>query len=267
MRGGVLENSKWLPGRKVLILLLLLISLPSTSAFGQKKLTIAAENDWYPYTAERNGNIEGWGVDVIRSAYAAVGIEVNFVALPFTRCLHEVSINAQLGCFNVVKDVSTGPRFLFHKIPIYTNQTGIYAMKTSKVPLKVKPTDLEGYTVGYTNGYTYGDYLMETTKIKKSYAINDISNLKMLALNRHQYSLIGTFNASFLLHQYRKDFTELPVLTGVLDEQPLYVAFSKSNKLSQYAARKLDQGLKILKASGEYKRIKQKWDDKFQVVP
>lgn len=90
--------------------------------------TLIAEDDWFPYTAERNGVIEGFGVDVIRAAYAAVGVEVKFKATPFSRCLMQVENGDDLGCFNTVKESDTEKRFLFHKQPLYENVTGIFDM-------------------------------------------------------------------------------------------------------------------------------------------
>ena len=50
------------------------------------QLTLAGEDDWYPYTALKDGKLRGFSVDIIESAYAAVNVKVRFKSVPYARC-------------------------------------------------------------------------------------------------------------------------------------------------------------------------------------
>ena len=57
-------------------LLLLFLMGAATEAFAQQRVTLVAENDWFPYSAERHGEPEGMAVDLVRAAYKAAGVEL-----------------------------------------------------------------------------------------------------------------------------------------------------------------------------------------------
>jgi len=248
------SRRQWLNGA---LALTLIASLPQTRA--AQTITLTAEDDWFPFTALRNGQVEGFSVDVIRAAYAAVGVDVKFNAMPFNRCLAQVEFGTDLGCFNIVRQSETEKRFLFHKVPLFKDIGGIYDMEKSGLPSRVSPKDLIGHRVGYTLGDTYGDFLDKAEGIRREMAPTKLLNLKKLTAGRQEYSLISVSIAAYLFKTYEADFPVRPRLVGVVSEQEMHVGFSYKRPDSAAAAGKLDAGLLVIRKNGTYKMIEDKW--------
>ena len=51
------------------------MSLLSPAGAGER-VVLVAEDDWYPYSAKRNGQSEGLSVDIVRAAFASAGVTV-----------------------------------------------------------------------------------------------------------------------------------------------------------------------------------------------
>ena len=229
------------------------------SAHAAKSITLIAEDDWYPYSAQRNGVSEGFVVDVIRSAYATVGVDVKFKVASFKSCMKQVEEGVEIGCFDINLDNDTNSRFLFHNEALFVDTGGIYDMEKSGFPDKVTPQNLVGYRVGYTNGDTYGEYLDNAPGIQREYAMSDVSNLKKLVAGRQDYSLISTITAQFIFKTHAADFPVLPRLVGIISNQKMFVGFSLKRAESKEAAALLDEGLIKIRADGTYKKIETQW--------
>ncbi len=236
-----------------------LMVLGHAQAQAVKSITLVAEDDWYPYSAQRKGVSEGFVVDVIRSAYAAVGVDVKFKVASFKSCLVQVEEGVEIGCFDINLDTDTGSRFLFHNEPLFIDTGGIYDMEKSGLPDKVIPENLIGYRVGYTNGDTYGEYLDKEPGIHREFAMSDLSNLKKLTVGRQDYSLVSTISAQYIFKTHAEDFSVLPRLVGVISNQKMYVGFSLKRAESKEAAALLDEGLLKIRADGTYKKIESQW--------
>ena len=48
---------------------------------------IGAEDDWYPFTALREGKVQGMSADLVRAAFAASNTRVELVPYPYSRCM------------------------------------------------------------------------------------------------------------------------------------------------------------------------------------
>ena len=45
-------------------------------------LRIGAEDDWYPYTALRDGQVQGMSVDIVKAAFAATSPDIELLPYP-----------------------------------------------------------------------------------------------------------------------------------------------------------------------------------------
>ena len=50
-------------------------------------LRIGAEDDWYPYTALRDGQVQGMSVDIVKAAFAATSTDIELLPYPYARCM------------------------------------------------------------------------------------------------------------------------------------------------------------------------------------
>ena len=253
-------SSKKLLSRFISVLLCCCSFLGSACSQAET-ITIVGEDSWYPYSAVKDGQNRGFAVDVIKAAYAAVNIDVKFIATPYSRCLMLVQSGQELGCFDSLKDTALEADFIFHKEAIFKASVGIYARidsPQSRVS-KVNVQELHKYVIGVTHGYTYGSAFESDTRIVREPAPNDLSNLRKLLLGRSDYSLIYTRIADYLTSVHPDEFKGKIQQTGILLEDSLYVSFSKRRPESQHYANALDQGLRQIKTNGVYAVIEKKW--------
>lgn len=243
----------------------LAMSFTCNAALAVRTLTLVAEDDWYPYSAQQNGVSEGYAVELVRAAYAAVGVDVRFKVASFKSCMKQVEDGTELGCFDVNQDDDTRKRFIFPKEYLFVDTGGIYDMASSKQPDRITMHDLVGFRVGYTNGAVYGDYLDHAQGIQREFAMSDLSNLRKLIAGRQDYSLISTAVANYLFKTYPDDFAVKPRLVGLVTNQKLYVGFSKKRPEAAEAASLLDEGLAKIRANGIYSKIEIEWLGTFRL--
>ncbi|MDO8702557.1 MAG: transporter substrate-binding domain-containing protein [Undibacterium sp.] len=221
-------------------------------------ITLVSEDNWYPYAAFKDGKISGFAVDIVEAAYAKVGIKVQFISAPYSRCLMLARTGQALGCFDSTNDVALAPNYLFHKEPLFKAVIGIYA-KSAAQPAPVKVSDLRGHKVGFTHEYTYGDEVETDKKIVREVAPSDLSNLRKLLIGRSDYSLIYTRIFDYLQVTYPAEFNGKIRQVGVVIEDKLFVSFSKIWPDASRYAKLLDQGLIGIRADGTYQKLEKKW--------
>jgi len=225
-----------------------------------ESITLIGEDDWYPYAGLQNGKLQGLAVDLIAAAYAAVNLKVEFQAAPYARCLMLVETGQALGCFDSLKDSNLSQRFLFHQVPVFEAEIGIYAPADSNAS-GLRAEDLRGQRLGLTHGYTYTDAIDRDPSILREEAPTDLSNLRKLLLRRSDYSLVYSRVVDYLQRRYAHEFRGKLKKVGTLTIDKLYVSFSKKRPESQRQADLLDQGLRLLKQDGSYDKIIQRWQN------
>lgn len=243
------------------ILLGLVIALTVSSA-NAENISIVAENDWYPYSADRGGKADGFAVDVVSAAFKSMGVDVNFKVMPYARGLDETKKGTELAVFNTTKTTNNENDYLWPKNSLFSAAIVLYAPASSNESgLSVK--DVEGKTVGITNGYEYGTAFDTNKNIKKDAAVDDKTMMRKLAAGRTQYGAIYEKVAKVVISENKGDLEGKVKQVGVITSDNLFVAFSKSHKDGAKYRDLLDKGLEKIRASGEYKKIEEKWDKKF----
>lgn len=253
--------AKWILGVSGLCLCLmssLLISVSVAADDAVPTIVLVGEDEWYPYSAYKDGKLQGLAVDVIEAAYAAVNVKVKFKTAPYARCMMLAESGQELGCFDSLKDSKLLKSHLFHQEPIFKAEIGIYALADAKEhSLKVR--DLKGKHVGVTHGYTYSDEIDGDQLILREVAPTDLSNLRKLVLKRSDYSLVYTRVVDYLVSKYPGEFKDKIRQVGSLNQSDLYLSFSKYRPESTKFANLLDAGLRKIRKNGVYAEIEQKW--------
>jgi polar amino acid transport system substrate-binding protein len=98
-----------------------LISILAAQAHAERIL-IAAEDDWAPYSAKRADSPEpdGFTPTLVREIFARRNIEVEFVTVPFSRCLHYAETGHTVACFNVTITEANRNKFYWHPPRCFT---------------------------------------------------------------------------------------------------------------------------------------------------
>lgn len=230
----------------------------TASAWAIDKVRIGAEDDWRPYSYASGGAPVGFAVDIVKAAWAAAGVSLELVPLPYARCMRMVDNGDLDGCFDTLRDARTEPHYLWHRQPLFKARIAIYGRAGPHDGKVLGLADLVGRRIGVTNGYDYGEAFDNDSRMVRDPAVSDLVTLRKLVAGRVDYALVYDRVASHIADLY-PELAPLFVQRGVLVEPLLYLSFRrKGDDLTTLIAR-FDRGLEQIRKSGEYARIEARW--------
>lgn len=226
-------------------------SVPATAVSPDKIITIAAEDNWPPFSDEKG---RGLSYTLVQAALRQSGYQLKTVVVPYARALYYTEHNMVDGCWNVTKQQSTKSRFLLHQVPLFRASSSFYYYKTAKSFSSVA-TIPNRTVVGVILGYEYGD---EFEQHKKRFHLVEVSTheqlVKLLQADKLDVALFFDDVLSFYLKQWQ--LSDPLIIRGEENfVSELFIAFDKNNQQSQQKADALDQGLLQLQQSGQYQRL------------
>jgi polar amino acid transport system substrate-binding protein len=236
---------------------LLFGALLIASSPGAEGILIGAEDDWYPYTAVRDGQIVGMTADLVRSAFAASGTPVELVAYPYARCMQLVHQGALAGCFNTAPDAEVMRDYRLSDEPLFTGEILLWAPRDGAAPV-TSLAALAGKRVATVNGYEYGPAFDSAAAVVRVPVRRDLNGFLMLLYGRVDYVIAyrGTSQALFDAHAELRD-RFVPVAT--VHRPQLHVSFSPQNADAPLLRQRFDEGMRRLHASGRYDEILKTW--------
>lgn len=236
--------------------LLLLLTLSANAS--AETITVGAEDDWAPYSSVVNGKAQGFAVDVVREAFAAVGVTVEFEVLPYARCLAKARAGKLIGCFDAVPNGMIAPHYLWHEHPLFTTHMNVYAL-AGAAEHDMTAARLEGKTVGVARDYEYGDEFDLDTKIVRRVVDKNEQGFKMLQAGRIQYMAAEQRIADALFRRYPQAFGGKFKVAGTVSTPGLYMAFTKDVPDGARYLAKFNTGYTIIRSNGKYKDIEKRW--------
>lgn len=242
--------------KPLLCSLLCLFSL--CHALAAEVVTVGAEDDWAPYSSVVDRQARGFAVDVVREAYALVGITAKFDVLPYARCMAATKAGTLVACFDAVPNAMIAKDYLWPEQPLFTTHMNVYALADSSASGMVA-AKLEGRTVGVERGYEYGDEFDLNTKIIRKVVDKNDQGFKMLLARRIEFMAAEERIANALFARYPAEFGGKFKLVGTVATPGLYIAFSKSAPDSARLLRKFNEGYAMLRNSPRYRAIEAKW--------
>lgn len=248
--------------KKAILLAALLMAAGLTIGAGlvsARSLTLAAEDDFYPFSAVLDGELVGFVPALTRAAFNAVGTEVQFQPGPFSRVLYLVESGRLVGGFTGAIDDSNRSTFHWHKTPVGTVNLAIWA-RTDESGKGLGVEDLEGQDVSVTRGFFNTDEVDQNPRINRIIAPSDESSLEMLALGRSDFALVTDKIGQSIVRGKAESATERNVeIVGFIDEVDLYVFFSKARPEGKAASELFQRGLEAIIADGTYDRLARQW--------
>lgn len=224
-----------------------------TFSVNAETIKLYSEENYDPLS---NKTHTGLAQKIVKAAYKAASIEVEFISLPFARLLKTIKYGNAVGGLNLIKTGDANNHFVFPKSPIYTVHTHFYFKKNSKYIIN-QLTDLDNanIVIGQVNGFMYSTKFNER-KFSRYKVQTEEQLVKMLWLDR----VDGIYITKELMEFYCKnlkisadDFYFLPNIGK--KEVPLYVAFNNKNLKAHYFASKFDEGLAAIKLTEQYTYI------------
>ncbi|MGQ0596821.1 substrate-binding periplasmic protein [Aquabacterium sp.] len=235
-----------------------------TSAMATEVVTVAAEDDWAPYSsmrADRSGP-EGLAPALVKAAFKTQDVEVQFQVVPFSRCLHYAEKGTVVGCFDTTRTEANKDLFYWHPTPLFREELGIFG-RADAPSRELTQKDLEGQTVGVTIGYTYPTDFMQNPRITKLSAASDGNLVKMLVAKRVNYILLNTMPGYYRI-KYEPALKGQIKRVGAIRLDSFWVSFSRAHPDGKRMSEVFEKGLQAIKANGEYDRMMQAFKQELQ---
>lgn len=213
------------------------------------------EDDWAPYAslnADRSGP-EGFSVDVVREAFALQGINVDFVIVPFARCMHYALTGATVGCFNAGKEIADVDKYHWHATPLVHEHLSVFAHRTAPEQ-DIGLADLEGRSVGHVVSYVYPSQFMENPGILHYGVETEHRLIQMLVAKRLDFIVLGEMPGQLKISQIPEANDNLRKV-GVISSDNFWVAFSKIHPDGERMTERFEAGLQTLIQNGRYAEL------------
>ncbi|MCX5855496.1 MAG: transporter substrate-binding domain-containing protein [Deltaproteobacteria bacterium] len=218
-----------------------------------EKIIVVGGNRYYPpyEFLDREGNPTGYNIDLTKAIADIMGMKVEF-RLGVWR---EVRRALETGDVDILQGMSysEGRAKVVDFIPHTVVDHSIFARQG--VPGVSSLEDLEGKEVAFHGRGFIHDYLNEKkVNLKAVLTDTQADALQLIASGKHDYAVVANFPAAYIIKELRL-MNVVPVAKSVISVKYGY-AVKKGN--TELLAR-FDEGLAILKQTGQYQLIYDKW--------
>ena len=242
----------------VLVSLILLVMLIPVFARGQEKpevsrIVVGGDNNYPPYEfLDSDGRPSGFNVDMIRAVAEAMGLEVEIRLGPWAevrRAAESGKIDMLQGMFYSEKrtqrlDFSVPHTIVYHTVFVRKGSTGIRS-----------PEDARGKEIIVQKGDIMHDYVLENRLSDKVIAVNSPEDaLRLLSSGKHDCAFIAKMQGLYLVNRFR--LSNLAAAGKPFSPREYCFAVTKGNA---GLLGRLNEGLGIIKATGKYKEISDRW--------
>ncbi|MGI0116339.1 substrate-binding periplasmic protein [Zooshikella sp. RANM57] len=217
-----------------------------------------AGDDWLPYV-DKNAEDYGFACKIITSAFAKVGINVDYHFVDWARALEMVKNGTVDGSFLWYKTAERAPLFFFSEQPLL--KISVVFFHRSDFEFKWNTLDdLSGYKIGAPIGALISpefSALEAQGKLNVIRIKSDINLFKMLYKER-----IDLFPHDFFVGYAELNTHFSPKYVGIIKndpkpilEMPAYLLLSMKKPKNKALITLFDKGLSMLKRSGEYDKL------------
>ena len=227
-------------------------ALLSLQVCAKETVTIST-SQWSPYITSVSPQYGSMST-IINEAFNHVGIEVEYVFLPWARAYEGARTGEVDATSYWYKDEKHEQDFLYSD-PLTTDEMVFFRLKNNTKPNWRQLRDFDDLSIGLTRGYTYTQAMWGYAEKNKNnvYIVgSDRQNLKMLMLGRvdiipmQKDVGLHLIHSMFSQHQAQK----VEILSPPLSVRTGHLLFPKANKNSQKLMLLFNQGLAKLRGSG-----------------
>jgi polar amino acid transport system substrate-binding protein len=222
--------------RTVLLWLVSLATFSSTSVARAETWKIITL-DWPPYTDQKLPD-SGAAAKALRVAMKTVGIDIQFVFMPWSRGMYELQKAEYVGIFpswrrNPKTDTKLSPSLF--KSPI------VFAFPKSKVRSWKTLQDFKGLRIGTVQDYDYPEEFIDLGKnhFFKLYEVTaDEQNLFKVAYKRLDATIVDKVNAEYLIRIRNPDLAPLITIDPrVYRNADLYISLKADEHFEERFAK------------------------------
>ena len=214
------------------------------------QIVIGGDHSFPPFEfLDENGQPAGFNTAITRAVASQVGLDVDIRLGPWTKSLEQMAlgrIDAIQGMFyspnrDLIFDFST-PYTVIHYVAVSRKSNGLPPARIS---------DLVGQRIVVANGDIMHDFLVEqglANQISVAFTMEDA--LRKLAGGQYDCALVARLTALYWIKKHQLNNLVIGQRPFISPEYCYAVSHESSALLGQF-----NEGLKIIKESGEYRRI------------
>ncbi len=207
-----------------------------------------------PFVIERNGEVKGVDVDVVKEAGRRIGINIDFKLKPWKRLEQEIKIG-KVACLAAYFRTKEREAYLdYTHVPLHITAYTLFAHRKALRTFG-SLADLKGWDIGVNRGFkTTPDFkqAVEEGWLKRHDVENEQQSIRMIQLNRLQAMLtnyhVGLYNIK------HAGATDIEAMLPSIDSTPAYLVFSKKSNKSRLVPL-FDEALFNLLKDGTYQTI------------
>lgn len=223
-------------------------------------LNIARQENYPPYIYQENGDLVGVCIDLANAAFSTLGITVTYTEYPFVRMLKKAEWGQVDGVMMVFRTKEREDYLFYPEENLFYEHNSFFTKQTTVVNYFGQLESLAPYPIGVVLGFSYGEAFDQASFIKREQASNHELLLRQLRGGRFKVGLGNKYVVQFYADKigFNDGITFLE--PNVFDQEPLYLAFSKSKPEYEQLAIQFSLALEQIKASGEYDAILAKYN-------
>lgn len=252
VRHGIHSPSPTFAALHRAFLLLIFIAIIPQPSRGQDVIRVRGDNNFPPYAFLNDHNQPaGFSVDLIRAVAEVMGLNIEIEMGVWSK----IRTSLEKGQIDIITGMNYSPQrehAVNFSVPHLIVSTAIFIRRGSDIKgvddLKDREIIVQEYDIMH-------DYLLEQNITERIIPVTDITEgLRLLARGRHDCALLTKLNGLYVIrqHQIRGLTTVAPPLT----RQRYCFAVTEGNNELLSA---LNEGLSIVKTSGQYQDLHEKW--------
>ena len=239
----------------LLLFFIALITLPATA----EEIILVAD-PWPPFNCETGGSQEGYIVDIARAVFEPCGHTVIYRNVPWKRALQGTHSGNYSGAIGASK--TDGKGLVFPDEELARNVLSFYVRKESAWRFQ-GPDSLGTVSIGVAAGYDYrrwlNDYIQahrdDERRVQVISGINPLlQNLKKLTLKRIDV-VVDTEAAIRFKAKEMGILDEIKPVGYGTEPAYIYIGFSPNRRESPELARRLSEGIALLRRTGQLQVI------------
>lgn len=193
--------------------------------FGQN-LTVITE-EWPPFNyTDKNGQIVGYSVELVKAAIEQAGIKYDLVMMPWARGYHLALKKPSTAIFTTTRSAQREPLFKWVG-PLYSKQTILFRLKSRNDIIIKSLEDARHYKIGVVRGGANEEYLKAngfTSELDA--ASTDAQNIEKF-FNRRFDLLPGDALTTLNMKNMPYNFSDLEAAFVLIEGVEYSIAFNK----------------------------------------